>query len=711
MTQKRFVMRTLIGPLGIVVAVASLGVAQGQTQESPRVAGYKALLRHPAPWGLRNEAIEAKLSGTDHLREVEAWLDERSRVAEWLGRADYLLRAHRLLRCSVAKSAVEQSYAAMKTFRPNRLDFKGLENALNSFQTELEKAIGGTVDPANGTDIFTWIKSWNLFGYDEPTPLYARYGDGVVIRLMKLGDVVDFESSWTTNTYTRADMKVTYSVLVPMSVIDLKTTVLKADISGLKTFRGSRAEGWFALASKDALYLFVTNGQYEKVDCSDKTLRVELRAPAAIAYSRLPLSDEKKLPERATFYEALLLHQPVQCVQVQKGNHIEQVFEYIDRSGERPIKPMAGAPVPHLVSLGLKPSSKFRVTATMAIRQGPDGWAYVPEADRIAYDLPELPRAHTSGVNVWIDSTSLSTYRELRDLGCKTVRLDCRSDPGWDKMTMEAKKKLVCQNLAWIRQTGGIKAGVDLHIEWLPADLKGNKSFEDPALYREFIARWKSILSWCEPYRDVIGWYDLMNEPQVEWGQGPVQVYWTFMRKAIKELRPLAGEAPFLVEGICGADPGAVGAWEDVGETNVIVGYHDYWPHMFTHQRYVDHNDPTMPAVYYPAFMPSISWTSPSWRNEKPDWSYWDCWKCNAIGLPVFTTLIEKGVRLDCGEYGVIDSVWSTSPISAAIWLRHALERFKRLGINHNVYGVHGGFTWGTPLSKEAVLTFWKENR
>jgi hypothetical protein len=675
-------------------------------REYPRLAGYKALLRHPAPWGLRNKAIEAKLSGTDHFGDVEKWLDQRSRAAELLGRADNLLRAHRLLHCSVSKSAMERAYAALKNFQPNQADFKGFENTLNTFQAELEKAAGGTLDPATGTDIFTWIK----FGCEEPTPFYARYGDGVVIRLTKLGDAVDFESSWTTNTYTRADMKVTYSVLVPMSVIDLKTNVLAAEVSGLKKSREMLAEGWFALASKDTLYLFVTNGQIEKVDCSEKSLRVGLHAPAAVAYSRLPLSAEKELAERAKFYQALLLHQPVQCVQVQRGSHIEQVFEYVDRTGQQVIRPLVAAPVPHLVSLGLKPSSKLRVTAKMPIRQGPDGWAYVAEADRIAYDLPELPRAHTRGANVWLDCASSSTYRELRDLGCQSVRLICGANSSWKDTTMEEQKKLLCKNLTWIREAGGIKASIDMHGGWCPPGLGGDKSFGDPTLLREFVARWKTILSWCEPYRDVIGWYDLMNEPQAQWGQGAA-AYWDFMRKATGELRPHAGKTPFLVEVICGADPGAVGAWQDLGDANVIVGYHDYWPHMFTHQRVVEPGDPSMPAVYYPAFMPGISWSSPSWRTDSPDWNYWDCWKCNAKSLSVYTILIEKGVRLDCGEYGVVDYVGDTSPMSAAIWLRHSMERFKRLGISHDVYGFHGGFTWGSPLSRGEVLKFWKENR
>lgn len=702
-------MQALIAVLGTVAAIVSSDPTDPNPRET-RLAGYQSLFKYPAPWGLRSKAVEAKLSGTDHLGEIEAWLDQRSRAAELLGRADYLLRAHRLLNSPAEKSAVEQTCAAIRDFEPGQVDLGNFEASLDAFQAELQKAAGGTLDPATGTDIFTWVKAWNL-GYEEPTPFHAAYSDGVVIRLMKLGETVDLESSWTTNTYTTPGMTVTYSVLVPMSVIDLKTSTLAAAISGLTKRCETPAEGWFALASKDHLYLFVTNRKIEKVDCSDENLLINLSEPAAVAYSRLPLSAEKELPTLARFYQTLLLHQPVQCVQIQKGSHIEQVFEYIDRPCDQPIKPLLAAPVPHLVSLSLKPSSKLKVNTSLPISQSPNGWAFVPDVNRIAYDMPELPRAHSAGINVWVNCATSSTYRELRDLGCKTVRLVGRSDSGWEGTPMEEKKKLIQQNLAWIREAGGIQVGIDLHNEWVPAGLHDAKGFQDPDLYKEFVERWTAILSWCEPYRDVIGWYDLLNEPMIFCERESVKPYAVFMRKAIADLRPHAGNTPFLVETANMAAAGALPLWEDLGEDNVIVGYHDYWPHMFTHQQCVEHGDPSLPAVFYPSFMPGISWTKPSWRNDGLNWHYWDCWKCNAMSVAVYSMLIEKGVRLDCGEYGVVDYAGQTSPLSDAIWLRHALERFKRLGINHTAWGVHGGFIWGTPQAKEELFKFWRENR
>ncbi len=689
------------------VAVAEVTLTDMKQRELPRLTGYRTSFEYPAPWGLRNKDIEGMLSGTDRLGEVEAWLDRRSRAAELLGRADYLLRAHRLLRCPGSRAEMERACAAARSLEPKQLD--ELAKSLGAFQRELEKFAGGTLDPATGTDVFTWVKSWNVFGYDEPTPFVASYGDGAVLRLMKRGDAVDFSSSWTTSVYTRADMTVRYSVLSPLSVIDLKTKELEAEIGGLKESRKAPAEGWFALASKDCLYVFVTNRTFEKVDCSEKRLAFRLNTPGAVGYVRVAMDQEKELPALAQFYQGLLMHEPIECVQVQKERRIEQVFEYVDRPCDRPVKPVLGAPVPYLVRFSLRPSSQLKVKFDSPTREGPDGWTYVPDSERVAYELPDRPRWHSCGINVMLDSATASTYRELHDLGCQTIRLVCETGSGWKGTPAEEKKKLVCQHLGWIREAGGMKVGLDLHNGWFPDGMNDNKAFEDPALWQEFVERWKTILSWCEPYRDVIGWYDLMNEPQIFFERGPVKPYAEFMRKAVRALRPHAGETPFLVEAVNMANPGGVAMWEDVGE-DVIVGYHDYWPHMLTHEWSVEHGDETMPATFYPSFMPGINWSSPSWRDDGL-WQYWDCWKCNSVSLPVYRILIEKGVRLDCGEYGVVGYLGQTSPISGAIWMRHAMDRFKRLGINHNAWGVGGGFTWNVPSAKEEMVRFWRENR
>ena len=57
-------MQTFIVVLGTVAAIVSSDPANSNPRET-RLAGYKTLFKYPAPWGLRDPAIEAKMSGTD----------------------------------------------------------------------------------------------------------------------------------------------------------------------------------------------------------------------------------------------------------------------------------------------------------------------------------------------------------------------------------------------------------------------------------------------------------------------------------------------------------------------------------------------------------------------------------------------------------------------------------------------------------------------
>jgi len=181
------------------------------------------------------------------------------------------------------------------------------------------------------------------------------------------------------------------------------------------------------------------------------------------------------------------------------------------------------------------------------------------------------------------------------------------------------------------------------------------------------------------------------------------------MRRAVAELRPAAGDTPILVECVNGSNPVGLRYWEELGDANVIAGYHDYWPPMFTHQNSPDRGDPAQPVVFYPSWMPIIQWSVPSWNNDNPEWYYWDRWKCDSISLPAFRWIITKGLRMDCGEYGVVGWAQPASR-SCATWMRHAMERFRRLGVSHEAwdYGV-GGFTWNIPAAREEVLRFWRQ--
>jgi hypothetical protein len=705
--------------------VSQIVITDLKQKTYPRLEGYWTVTQYAAPWGLRSEPIESKLkkarstissdfeSALAVLPEVESWLDRRSAAADLCGRADNLLRVGRLLNSSTSKSEVERYYTKAKDFSPDQL--QSFEKSLNTFQADLENSAGGIVRSELGTDIFTWIKAWSLVGvdgtfeYSEPTPYQRKF--------MEPGQPVDLESTWTTSIYRGRNLTVTYSLLTPLITVDVTGEEFRFNFNGEKfqqpaDFKSLSQKGWFSIASPEKVFLFVLNRKPKDIIWSADRFVIRFDGQAAVGYLKLSTTFKKtSIDLLALFYQKLLLKQPVQCVQIQKGNSIEQIFEYQLRPCDWPVKPLTIAPVPHLAMLSLDPKSKLRIKMNQPVTHTKDGWGYVNNSDRFRYQIPEIPRAGTFGINFWNDETNPDMYKEVRGLGCRNIRLICGAGSAdrWDWKDLDPLRKRLQNNLQWAKDAGGLKVGIEMHGNWFPEGLNGVKGFSDPKLLAEFIKRWKQIIDWTKGYRDVVGWFDLQNEPDICYERESVKPYHVFMRKAVKALRPPAGNIPILVEACNNANPVGLQFWEDMGDPNIIVGYHDYWPHMFTHQRVVEPGDPAMPAVFYPSFMPMIEWTTPSWNNDSPNFHYWDRWKCDGISLPAFQLIIQKGCRLDCGEYGVVGYAGETSKRSGSLWLQHSMQRFGRLGINHNVYGYNGGFTWNVPEFKQAVIEFWKK--
>ncbi len=694
-----------------------------------RLEGYWMVCQYPAPWGLRSPIIQDKLSrartiisknfdeANKDLPEVETWLDRRSVAADLCGRADDLLRAVRLTKTPGLRSQSDSIVAAaaklkLITAENRQKDMDQLSGELtkklDALEAALNKALGGIVRPELGTDIFTWVKDWQFVGsagakeYSEPVPWRMVYDDKAVIRLMNVGEKVDLESSWTTSIYRGEKMDIIYSVLSPMTIIKAKTNRLTVGTSNL-SFDGNPAvnsKQQVDLVSDTTRYVFLLDTP-AAVKWSNNDLTFEFEKPGAtIGLFRLPknTSVDSKILD---FYRNLLANPPVQCTQIQRGQNVEQIFEGL--SGSATI-----APVPHLMQVSLRPTSKLKVRFDRPIRTLAGGFTFIPDTDRFSYILPNRRRTHTCGINVHDYSTTPTLYKELKEYGCKTIRLDCVVGVQWDAEHPEKLKEIMQAHLKRAREAGGLKVGISLYT-WTPSGLSGEKGFSDLALLAEFIKRWTMIIEWCKPFNDVVGWYDLMNEPEIYYEKGSVKPYAAFMRKAIKALRPHAGTTPFLVEVVNGANTVGLEYWEDLGDNNIIIGYHDYWPHMFTHQRVVERGDRTMPAVFYPSFMPMIEWEPPSWNNQSPNWQYWDRWKCDQISLPVMRLMIEKDLTMDNGEYGIAGRAGETSIRSGRLWLRDSVERCYRLGINHSVYGVAGGFTWFIPEFRSELQRLWKK--
>lgn len=717
------------------LAVGQITLTDMQQREYPRLAAYIRLMQYPAAWGLGSPVIVEKLNrakeaAAEHfdvtlaeLPAVEKWLDLRSEAADVFCRADYLLRAAALKKIS-AQPRIEAIQKNEKSLRDalaqNHLadadaELAGLKQSADALKATLEKELGGTILPETGTDIFTWLKAWELVGvegafeYSEPTPFHTK--------TMSVGEPMEFTSTWTTNTYRAANLTARYSVLTPLRTFDVRQGPVRFDLSDAKYqlsnhSNATRAKGYLLLASPRNVLLLIFNRRPKDVQWRNNVLSIEFPDGGAVGYICLPrdvLRKVSQLNKLAKFYQRLMCKQPVECVQVQKGNVVEQTFEYVERPCDWPVKPISIAPVPQLALLSRDPSSKYHVQMTQAMMRAPDGLAYVNNTDTLQYEIPEIKRWNDLGINHYENCATREDYQELSRQGCQYVRLICGADGSiLTKENRDELKTRFQKNLQWARDAG-LKVSIDAHGNgWLPEGLGGEKGYSDPKMLEAFVNNWKMFIEWCRPYKDVIAWYDLVNEPSIFCERESVKPYAEFMRKVVAQLRPLAGDTPIMVECVNMANPVGLLFWEDLGDENIVVGYHDYWPHMFTHQRVVEPGDMSMPASYFPSWMPMISWTTPSWNNDSPYWYYWDRWKCDAISLPVYRLIITKGYRMDCGEYGVVGYAGATSPRGGVLWMRQAMERFRRLGVSHAVYGIPGGYTWLIPAFRETVLQRWK---
>jgi hypothetical protein len=454
--------------------------------------------------------------------------------------------------------------------------------------------------------------------------------------------------------------------------------------------------------------LFVTKCKPDGIVWAGSTLKFQCSKPAAVGMILLNGDVTKIQATRlGRFYGGLLMKQPVGCAQVQRGNAVEQRFEYITRPSDFVDSSETVTPVPPMLTLSRRPESALKVFTDLQIQTSPDGWDYGKGKDNLSYNLPRRRNTYVPGINVFLSNSDPDLYKNLRQSGCKLIRLACGAQIEWQDT--DACKKALRENLEWISQSGGLKVGIDLHTKWIIT--QSGKDFSDPAILKEFVSRWKNIITWCKPYSKVIAWYDLLNEPMIFCEKEDVKPYWDFMRKAIAQLRPLAGGTPFLVEVSNMANPGGANFWEPLGDSNVVLGYHDYWPHMFTHQMTVEAGASWTPHTFYPSFMPDISWKIPSWRGDLPLY-FWDRWKCDAISLPVIRQMILRNCRVDCGEYGVVGYAGNAAKRSGNLWLEHAFDRFQRMGISHTVWAasMNSGYVWNVPAFRETVLQRWKHN-
>jgi hypothetical protein len=732
---------------------ASSATSGSDVQLVHRREVYEQVFSGPQPWSLISDTLKKKVADQanqsaffDHL---DQWLDRRSLAAFLLARVDDLNRAQTLFAPEMSSeyaSLATHVDALSKALYADDLSasdqcLADLQTTIQQTRIKLEKTCQGNLLPETGHDIFTWIKAWSGLWdrfsgseYDEPTPDNLALHSGWDISIPPAIGFERFTSSWTGNGYEAPGYRLTFSVLTPMQVFDADNGRIQIDIANrLQTDRivfegdssnsafagnlyqpGSCTEqqlatysGFFLLKRKNAILLCLTNRKLTSLQWDAQGLSLVADKPLCLGWVNVPDTLLPKIVEMARFYQAVLQMQPVGCSQLQRGDLIEQRFVYQQRESDFLIDEPKILPLPHLLSLSLEQGSSLRATVLTELSQSPDGWRYAAGTDMLQYRLPARSVDQRNGMNVYLTNDDPEVYKDLRSKGCDRVRLVCGQKNQTDWQKQDHVRQTLIRHLAAMRDAG-IKAVVGMHNAWAPFNKP--QDFSDPNCWVAFDQRWQQILDWCKPYQSTIEGYDLINEPKPK---EHVTDYFKGILQTVAQLKALDPDRRYLVSVPAFGNP--VGFWDwqaNAPAISDVITYHDYWPHLFTHQKVAEYanacNTDAVAATHYPAFMPPITWTPPSWDCSL-GMAYWDQWKCYAVSLPVLHAMIRTGATIDCGEFGVVGFARKGATRSGVIWLTDAMNRFERMGITRNVWAYHhGGFTWKVPAFKQCVEQFWE---
>ena len=705
-------------------ASVALGDFKFIMRSEARLSAAREVFRYPAPYGFRSgqlvdevaSAVAAKDAAKikELIPSTEKWLDTAALAIDAASEWTTLRRAAAVFapgRFDGEIAALDAEFGRVRDLLAQQScgeaadACRAWKRRIAAFHAELNRAAGGEVNPDVGSDLFTWVKNFepvlrNRFPeYAEPTPWRIAGPGGITLAVRAPGNDGTVESSRTANRYVYDDLICTFSVLTNVMVFDLKSCELTGTCSGipLKPERLSDRAFLLDAPGTDAV-LVLADRKMEDVKCADGKWSVRLAAPGRVG---LLFADSSMNPEEiAAYYVACLDRLPQELVQLERSNgEVEQ--RVLDHAG----RPAAFFPVSPLLELGRK--APRPVICSAAFGKTPDGRTILADTREVfSYQLPKRAIRTEYGVNVWdFLKNNPELFHELKSQGCEVIRLACGCSTEWNWERPEVMRDALLHNLKLISEAG-LKCGIDMHGGWTPSK-KEFGAYNAPAYRAEFLKRWTAIIKWAEPYRNSIAWYDLMNEPTIFFQHEPVKPYWELIDSTLPELRKLDPSTPFLVEVANMANP--VGAWEwpeRISDGNVIVGFHDYWPHVFTHQRVPDDGSSAMPEVHYPGFLPMISWQAPSWRNDDPNWALWDRWKTENISYPVLRVLAASGLPADCGEIGVVGYAKGAEN-SGRLWLADAFRRLKRFGVSNSVWGVHGGYVWNVPAFKDEVLKLW----
>ncbi len=219
-----------------------------------------------------------------------------------------------------------------------------------------------------------------------------------------------------------------------------------------------------------------------------------------------------------------------------------------------------------------------------------------------------------------------------------------------------------------------------------------------------FVEMWDRLSRIGARYPDAVIGYDLYNELGVKEG---AEILWReIAQKCIDRIRGNDPRTPVYVTGMDGANPSGYFNYAPPKDNNLVVTFHFYSPHSFTHQK-TNTLIPDDPFVFYPGYAPVMEWGKRiHYGGKTVDW--YDRWMLASIMLPVWETGISTGLPLHCGEFSVVGYANSRAEQSAFLWTRDTCEIFRHAGVRWHLW--NGGFGLGNKLVRQYMYDLWRQS-
>jgi aryl-phospho-beta-D-glucosidase BglC (GH1 family) len=215
----------------------------------------------------------------------------------------------------------------------------------------------------------------------------------------------------------------------------------------------------------------------------------------------------------------------------------------------------------------------------------------------------------------------------------------------------------------------------------------GSKTFfDDEALQERFYRLWEEFARRFLSYSDMMA-FELLNEIT---DPSSAEKWNVISKKAIERIRAISKEVTILVGGCNNNHISSLRSLDMPYDENIIYNFHCYEPMIFTHQHaYWSSDLKQLPDDVHITYPDTVSdYVNTIEKHIKDPDFYLDYSKTGVekMGTDFFEELFcdglkvakERGVRLYCGEYGVIDQADLGSTLN---WYRDIHAVFEKYGI------------------------------